>query len=146
MSGNEGADKPFDLGHVRGSDPISIHQRSTAEETTMKALVYDKYGSPDVLELREIDRPVVTDDGVLVRVHASSVNPLGMPRGLTPGLQEHHDRTTNCRKRCSCGSSGTARRAGWRDRAFCAGRGRVALRADGVARSMSPWASGRKRP
>jgi NADPH:quinone reductase-like Zn-dependent oxidoreductase len=36
----------------------------------LKAFVYGKYGSPDVLELREIDRPVVTDDGVLVRVHA----------------------------------------------------------------------------
>jgi NADPH:quinone reductase-like Zn-dependent oxidoreductase len=42
----------------------------------MKALAYDKYGSPDVLELREIDKPVVTDDGVLVRIHAASVNPV----------------------------------------------------------------------
>jgi len=42
----------------------------------MKAFVYDKYGSPDVLELREIDRPVVTDNDVLVRVHAFSVNPV----------------------------------------------------------------------
>ena len=42
----------------------------------MKALVSDKYGLPDVLELREIDKSVVTDDDVLVRVHASSVNPL----------------------------------------------------------------------
>ena len=42
----------------------------------MKALAYDKYASPDVLEVREIDRPVVTDDGVLVRVHAASVNPV----------------------------------------------------------------------
>jgi NADPH:quinone reductase-like Zn-dependent oxidoreductase len=42
----------------------------------MKAFVYDEYGSPDVLELRDIESPVVTDDDVLVRVHAASVNPV----------------------------------------------------------------------
>ena len=42
----------------------------------MKAIVQDRYGPPDVLELREIDRPVVGDDDVLIRVHATSVNPL----------------------------------------------------------------------
>jgi NADPH:quinone reductase-like Zn-dependent oxidoreductase len=42
----------------------------------MKAIVQDKYGSPDdVLSLREIDRPVVEDDEVLVRVHVASVHP-----------------------------------------------------------------------
>jgi NADPH:quinone reductase-like Zn-dependent oxidoreductase len=41
----------------------------------MKAIVQNLYGGPDVLQLKDIDRPVVTDDGVLVRVHASSVNP-----------------------------------------------------------------------
>jgi len=40
----------------------------------MKAMVYHDYGSPDVLELAEIERPVVKDDQVLVRVHAASVN------------------------------------------------------------------------
>jgi len=41
----------------------------------MKAIVQVKYGSPDVLELRDIDKPVVEDDEVLVRVHAASVHP-----------------------------------------------------------------------
>jgi NADPH:quinone reductase-like Zn-dependent oxidoreductase len=41
---------------------------------TMKAIVRDTYGAPEVLELEEIDKPDLTDDGVLVRVHAASVN------------------------------------------------------------------------
>ena len=42
----------------------------------MKAIVQDGYGSADVLQLREIDKPVVTEGRVLVRVHAASVNAL----------------------------------------------------------------------
>ncbi len=42
----------------------------------MKAIVQDGYGSADVLRLREIDKPVVTEGGVLVRVRAASVNAL----------------------------------------------------------------------
>jgi NADPH:quinone reductase-like Zn-dependent oxidoreductase len=41
----------------------------------MKAVVQDTYGPADVLELREIDQPVVGDDEVLVRVHAAGVDP-----------------------------------------------------------------------
>ena len=40
----------------------------------MKAIVQNGYGSPDFLELREIEKPVVGDDRVLVRVRAASVN------------------------------------------------------------------------
>jgi NADPH:quinone reductase-like Zn-dependent oxidoreductase len=39
----------------------------------MKAVVYEKYGSPDVLQLREIDKPSVADDEILVKVHAASI-------------------------------------------------------------------------
>ena len=40
----------------------------------MKAVVYENYGTPDVLELREIDKPVPGDDEVLVEVYAASIN------------------------------------------------------------------------
>ncbi len=41
----------------------------------MKAVIQQKYGSAETLELREIDKPTIGDDGVLVRVRAASVNP-----------------------------------------------------------------------
>ena len=40
----------------------------------MKAIVRDEYGSPDVLELRDIDRPEIADEEVLLRVHAAGVD------------------------------------------------------------------------
>jgi NADPH:quinone reductase-like Zn-dependent oxidoreductase len=39
----------------------------------MKAIVHSRYGAPDVLELNDIDQPIVNDDAVLVRVHAAAV-------------------------------------------------------------------------
>jgi NADPH:quinone reductase-like Zn-dependent oxidoreductase len=48
-----------------------------AQGSTMKAIVHERYGRPDVLELRdEVDKPVIEDDQVLVRVHAASLNPV----------------------------------------------------------------------
>ena len=40
----------------------------------MKAIYKDRYGSPDVLGFREVDKPALTEDGVLVRVRATSIN------------------------------------------------------------------------
>jgi len=40
----------------------------------MKALIRDRYGSPDVLEVRDIERPAPKEREVLVRVHAASIN------------------------------------------------------------------------
>jgi NADPH:quinone reductase-like Zn-dependent oxidoreductase len=40
----------------------------------MKAIVQDTYGSTEILELRDIDKPEIADDEVLVRVHAAGVD------------------------------------------------------------------------
>jgi NADPH:quinone reductase-like Zn-dependent oxidoreductase len=40
----------------------------------MKALIRDRYGPPDVLEVRDIERPIPMEREVLVRVHAASIN------------------------------------------------------------------------
>jgi NADPH:quinone reductase-like Zn-dependent oxidoreductase len=65
----------------------------------VKAIVYHEYGSPDVLELRQIEKPIVKDGEVLVRVRAASANPAdwhylrGLPYVMRPqaGLRKPKD-------------------------------------------------------
>jgi NADPH:quinone reductase-like Zn-dependent oxidoreductase len=40
----------------------------------MKAIVFTEYGSPDLLQLKEVAKPIPKDDEVLIEVHASSIN------------------------------------------------------------------------
>ena len=40
----------------------------------MKAVVYERYGPPEVLRIADVERPVLSPDEILVRVHASTVN------------------------------------------------------------------------
>jgi len=40
----------------------------------MQAIVYTTYGSPDVLKLKEIQKPILQDDEVLIQIHAAALN------------------------------------------------------------------------
>jgi NADPH:quinone reductase-like Zn-dependent oxidoreductase len=70
------------------------------EERVMKAIVRDRFGPPDVLELREVDQPQVGDHEVLVRVRAASVNPadwylmMGIPYLARPQMGLRRPKTT----------------------------------------------------
>jgi NADPH:quinone reductase-like Zn-dependent oxidoreductase len=52
----------------------NVYAEGPASATTMKAIVRERYGSPDVLELRDIEKPALDDDSMLVRVRAASIN------------------------------------------------------------------------
>lgn len=63
------------------SSPISTPGTNPGNETThetmnhkMKAIARSEYGSAAVLKLQEVDKPIVSNQGVLVKVHATSVN------------------------------------------------------------------------
>jgi NADPH:quinone reductase-like Zn-dependent oxidoreductase len=51
----------------------------------VKAIVYTKYGAPDVLQLKEVDKPTPQEDELLVKVHAASANAYGW-RYMRPDL------------------------------------------------------------
>src|SRR4028119_695693 len=73
-------------GPATSNDPLPFYGRGQGDATmltkpnpvhqdTMEAIVQDEYGSPAVLELRDVGKPEIEDDQILVHVHAAGVNP-----------------------------------------------------------------------
>jgi NADPH:quinone reductase-like Zn-dependent oxidoreductase len=57
-----------------GAQAAAYQGDSAVKSSHMQAIVYTRYGSPDVLHLSEVERSVPADDEVLVKVYAASVN------------------------------------------------------------------------
>src|SRR5205814_3272514 len=75
---------------LRCMSSYTVSLRRMNERMMMKALVRHRYGGPGVVRVEEVDQPQLTDDRVLVRVRASSLNKAdwhqlrGWPRFLRP--------------------------------------------------------------
>jgi NADPH:quinone reductase-like Zn-dependent oxidoreductase len=53
---------------------LELHSKIRLMSALMKAIVIEQYGTPDVLQLRDVPRPAPAANEVLVRVHAASIN------------------------------------------------------------------------
>jgi hypothetical protein len=63
------------LGPMMDEDAGAVGLADATTASTMTAIVQRRYGRPDVLESTAVDKPVVGDDDVLLRMHAAVVHP-----------------------------------------------------------------------
>jgi NADPH:quinone reductase-like Zn-dependent oxidoreductase len=89
----------------------------------MKAIVYERYGAPDVLRLEEVERPTPKGDQVLVKICAVSVNaPDWRLMRATPFLARMHSGLFRPKYPIlGCDIAGTIEQAGPQAKQFCAG-------------------------
>jgi hypothetical protein len=66
----------------------------------MRAIVQDKYGSPEILHLRDIEKPAVRDNDVLIRVHAAGFEFTRPASTQVTGRSRAAYRTLRVRGRC----------------------------------------------
>jgi hypothetical protein len=59
-------------------DPDRVNIKPMEQSDYMKAIVFTKYGPPGVLKLKEIEKPILKEKDVLVKVLAASVNALSL--------------------------------------------------------------------
>src|SRR5437879_5677071 len=71
---------------------------TAAPSNSMKAIIHCEYGSPDVLKLEDVEKPVPDDHQVLVRIRAASINPADahlmrapLPLRLITGMRKPKD-------------------------------------------------------
>jgi len=95
---------------------VSGGEAGSARGDLMKAIVQDRFGPPDTLQLVDTEKPEIGSGDVLLKVHAAAVNPYdwhmlrGDPRIARLMGRRRPDQTEGQDRRCRCRGPGPGRR------------------------------------